>query len=463
MAASLRPALVIACLLSAVVRTAAGQTPPSCSVTFLGPADSVTSLSETGVVVGQTYVGNATRGWVASATSPLTLLPLPAGDISSWALDINEQGVIAGAVSTFTSPEFTWGRAAKWLPDGSGGYTVHELGKLPGHSGSVATALNNLGDVVGYSSTGMFRYPVLFSAPGGVLDLNPLGVFDPQAINDQRQMVDKQCKRLDLDSMVVETFGMPPGPISYSATTGYAINELGQIAGTTVLATSTSCVYQAARHMDDYGWQILSPCSPIANAYDINDRGDVIYKAYLITNLIHLEGLGEFSAQQLVSPDAGPWSVVQSFGMDINSARQLAVIATNTSTGITGAALLTPIQSCQADLGFSGPGTAQLAACGGDLSSGDGAQLTLWGGPEAGTVFLAAGVVYAPTAFKAGILVPVPLLLLVPLATGPTGTVIVSIPGGSGPVSVYVQGVYSDAGLPGGFGFSNAVRLDFLP
>jgi hypothetical protein len=349
-----RFALVAAASMLSLCAPSLAQSPPQCSVTFLGPAQSVSALSETGVVVGQANVGAATRAWVASAASPLALLPLPAGDQSSWALDVNEQGVIVGAVSVQISPEFQ-GRAAKWLPDGKGGYTVHELGKLPGHIGSVATALDNQGDIVGYSKTGMFRYAVLFSAPGGVLDLNPLGVFDPQAINDQRQMVDKQFKRLDLDTMIVESFPLPSGPPAYQAATGYAINELGQIAGTAVLASSTSCVYQAARHMDDFGWQLLSPCSSLANAHDINDLGDVLFQWNLIYNIVHLEGLGDFAPQQLVSPDAGPWSVISSFNMDINDARQLAVIATDTSSGVTGAALLTPIGSPAADLGHAGP------------------------------------------------------------------------------------------------------------
>jgi hypothetical protein len=448
--------------LLAALLPAAAQSPPSCAVTFLGPADSITSLSETGVAIGQVSVGNATRGWVGSVASPALLLPLPAGDASSWALDISEQGVIVGGVSVFVSPEFA-GRAVQWLPDGAGGYTVHELGKLPGHVGSIATAVNNLGDIVGYSKTGMFRYPVLFSAPGGVLDLNPLGVFDPQSVNDRRQMLDKLSKRLDLDTMTVESFGLPGGPISYSTTTGYAMNELGQLAGTAVLATSTSCVYQAARHMDDTGWQLLSPCSPLANAYDINDLGDVLYQAFLTTNIIHLEGLGEFNAQQLVSPDAGPWSVVQSFSMDINTARQLAVIATNTAAGLTGAVLLTPLGSCQADLGFAGPGTAQIAVCGGDLSSGTSAELLLWGGPEGGSAWVLAGLAATPTPFKGGTLVPVPVLLVAPLATGPTGTAMLTIPGGGGPASIFLQALHPDLGLPGGYALSNAVRLDLLP
>jgi hypothetical protein len=456
-----RFALVAAVSMLSLCAPSLAQSPPQCSVIFLGPAQSVSALSETGVVVGQANVGAATRAWVASAASPLALLPLPAGDQSSWALDVNEQGVIVGAVSVQISPEFQ-GRAAKWLPDGKGGYTVHELGKLPGHIGSVATALDNQGDIVGYSKTGMFRYAVLFSAPGGVLDLNPLGVFDPQAINDQRQMVDKQFKRLDLDTMIVESFPLPSGPPAYQAATGYAINELGQIAGTAVLATSTSCVYQAARHMDDFGWQLLSPCSSIANAHDINDLGDVLFQWNLIYNLVHLEGLGDFSPQQLVSPDAGPWSVLASFNMDINDARQLAVIATDTSSGVTGAALLTPIGSPAADLGYAGPGPAQLAVFG-DLSSGGHADLTLWGAPEAGLVFVAAGLTEAPTAFKGGTLVPVPILLLLPLATGPTGTAHATVPGGGGPLSIDLQAVFADATLPGGFGLSNAVRVDLLP
>ena len=456
-----RFALVAAVSMLSLCAPSLAQSPPQCSVTFLGPAQSVSALSETGVVVGQANVGAATRAWVASAASPLALLPLLAGDQSSWALDVNEQGVIVGAVSVQISPEFQ-GRAAKWLPDGKGGYTVHELGKLPGHIGSVATALDNQGDIVGYSKTGMFRYAVLFSAPGGVLDLNPLGVFDPQAINDQRQMVDKQCKRLDLDTMIVESFPLPSGPPAYQAATGYAINELGQIAGTAVLASSTSCVYQAARHMDDFGWQLLSPCSSIANAHDINDLGDVLFQWNLIYNIVHLEGLGDFSPQQLVSPDAGPWSVISSFNMDINDARQLAVIATDTSTGVTGAALLTPIGSPAADLGHAGPGPAQLAVFG-DLSSGGHADLTLWGAPEAGLVFVAAGLTEAPTAFKGGTLVPVPILLLLPLATGPTGTAHATVPGGGGPLSIDLQAVFADATLPGGFGLSNAVRVDLLP
>jgi len=454
--------LALALSSSLSLASVAGQAPPACSVEFLGVASSISALSENGTVVGQRAVGNATRAWVSVGGQPLALLPLLPGDQSSWGLDVNEQGVIVGALSTSTSPEFG-GRAAEWLPDGAGGYSVHALGQLPGHSGSVATAVNNLGDIVGYSVSGMFRYPVLFSAPGGVLDLNPLGVFDPQAVNDQRQMLDKQSKRLDLDTFVVETFPLPSGPPSYSATTGYAMNSFGQIAGTAVLATSTSCVYQAARRTNSGGWQMLTSCSPLAAAFDINDRGDVLYQAISLTKIVHLEGVGEFVAQQFVAPDAGPWSVVSTFSLNINDARQLAAIATNTETGVTGAVLLTPQGQCQTDLGFGGPGPARLSVCGGDLSTGTTATVSVWGAPESGLVYVVAGFVAAPTPFFSGTLVPLPFLLAVPLGMGPAGSREFSLGGGAGLGTVYAQCVTLDASLPGGFGLSNAVQLDFLP
>ena len=442
---------------------AKAQTPPSFAATFLGPAQGVSALSENGLVLGQVALGSATRGWVASASSPLQLLPLGPGDQSSWATDVNEQGLIVGAVSTSTSPEF-FGRAAVWQPDGLGGYVLQELGMLPGHVGSIATAVNNLGDVVGYSNTGMFRYPVWFTSPAGVFDLNPFGVFDPQSINDQRQFCDRTGKRMDLDTMAVQNLGLPPGPPNYQATLGYAINEFGQVAGTAVLTTSTSCVYQAARYVDGPGWSVLSPCSPIAGATQINDLGDVIYKAFSIVNILHLEGIGEFNVQDLLSPSAAGWSVVTSFGMEINSARQMAVFATNAGTGQSGAVLLTPIQDCQADLGFGGPGPLRIMACGGDLSAGTSTDLTLVGAPAFGTAFLLVGLSGNPTAFKGGTLVPLPTLLLLGVSAGPAGTLIVpSIPGGFGPGSLFVQAARADAQQPKGFAFSNALRLDFLP
>ena len=447
----------------ALAAPASTQSPPSYTATFLGEAAGVSDLSETGTAIGQVYVGNATRGWVASVTEPRQLLPLAPGDVSSWALDVAETGTIVGSLSASTSPEFG-GRAVAWEPDGLGGYAIVELGKLPGHSGSVATAVNNVGDVVGYSRSGMFRYPVWFNSPGGVMDLNPFGVFDPQSINDQRQFCDSTGRRMDLDTMVVESLGLPSGPPSYVATFGYAINSFGQVAGTAVLATSTSCVYQAARYVDGVGWRTFTTCSPIANAHDINDHGDMLYEAILIYELVHFEGIGEFDPALLLAPSAAHFDLHTGFGMEINDARQMLGLATDTLSGRTGAVLLDPIGTYQADLGFGGPGPMELSAFGGDLSSGTTVDLTLVGAPAFGQVFLVLALAGNPLPFKGGTLVPLPVDLLVPRIAGPAGTfVIPGIAGGGGPMSIWAQCVRLDPGQPAGFSFSNAVRLDLQP
>jgi len=118
----------------------------------------------------------------------------------------------------------------------------------------------------------------------------------------------------------------------------------------------------------------------------------------------------------------------------------------------------------QADLGFGGPGLSHLQVAGGTLATGTTAELTLTGVPAFGLAYLVAGIVDAPTPLKGGILVPFPIMITVPVAAGPAGTLIVpGIPGGSGPASLFVQSAHPDASLQGGYGFSNAVRIDLLP
>ncbi len=440
-----------------------GQTPPSYSVNLLGPANSVSSLSENGLVAGQRTVGTSTRGYVASVAQPMVLLPLPPNAISSWAIDISEQGVVVGAVSSFTSPEF-FPRPARWVPDGSGGYAVHEFGFLPGDVLGVATAVNNHGDIVGYSGNTQFRKAVWFTAPLGLLDLNPYGVFDPDAINDERVFVDRTAKRMNLATLTVESLGLPSGPPSYQATTGYDLNELGSIAGTAVLATSTSCVYQAARYVDGTGWEMLTPCSSIANAFDINDQGDVLFQQVLsLLALVRFEGIGSYTIESLLEPSATNWDIVGASSA-LNSARQIAVIVQDSASGASGVALLDPVWTCQTDLGFAGPGHAQLAVCGGDLSSGTTADLTLWGLPVGAPAFLVVGNAANPIPLAGGTLVPLPIVLLTTITPGSAGTLVLdSLSGGFPGISLVLQAAYLDAGLAGGVGFSNAVQMNFLP
>lgn len=338
------PLLSLVLGLAPLVATA--QT-PRYAPQFLGTFTPL-GINATGEVIGGTTSAGASRGLVTRAGEAIQLLPLPPGMASSIAEDINDLGVVVGAVSPTTSPEFS-GQAARWTPDGSGGYTVDLLGALPGQPVSRATAVNDLGDVVGYSSNGTFRYPVWFTAPSGVMDLSFTGIFDPVDINEQRVLVDQSftVNRLDLDTMVAENLGIPgPNPFgsSYLATRSAAINESGQVAGAAILPTSTSCDREPARYTDGIGWEVFASCGPLNGAGDINDHGDVTMAVTLVS-YVRLEGEGTFVVQDLIQSDVGQWFPYTNAVARINNAREMVISASNSVTGESGAVLLSPLHT----------------------------------------------------------------------------------------------------------------------
>jgi hypothetical protein len=119
--------------------------------------------------------------------------------------------------------------------------------------------------------------------------------------------------------------------------------------------------------------------------------------------------------------------------------------------------------TCQASLGFAGPGTGTLSICGGDLSGGNPATLEITGAAPNATAVLLAGGAFGPTPFKGGTLVPVPFVLTVLLPLDGAGAVSANVPGGGGPLTLYVQALYADGGQALGFGITNALEVDLLP
>lgn len=121
--------------------------------------------------------------------------------------------------------------------------------------------------------------------------------------------------------------------------------------------------------------------------------------------------------------------------------------------------------TCQPDLGFGGPGASSLSLCGGDLSSGTSADLTLVNAASSAATFFVFSTQSNPTPLFGGTLVPFPADLILGKVTDASGEAsIPGIPGGSAlSITVNVQAVYLDFALSGDFGFSNAVEANFLP
>jgi hypothetical protein len=353
---------------------------PQYRTDFLGPATagaSVADLNQAGVLVGTVTIAGNQRAYVASPTQALTALPLPPGRISSWANGINDQGVIVGRVGSSYSPEFS-GVAALWTPNGSGGYTVQELGVLPGHTASSATALNNVGDVVGWSFNGSYRLPARFFAGAAPQSLQSTGIFDPQSINDSRVIIDRSAdgKLLDLNTMLVQSLGVPQGqPNNYNAVTGYTINAAGQVSGVAILATSTSCVQQSARYTGGIGWEIFGPCGNFSGVADMNDLGEMTM-VWTLTPVVQLNGFGTFVIEDLISAPVGHWYVSNYAGFRINNARQLVGPAHNPTTGESGLLLLTLGAPVGTAFCF-GDGTGTACPCGNSGAPGNGCAHSL--------------------------------------------------------------------------------------
>jgi hypothetical protein len=119
---------------------------------------------------------------------------------------------------------------------------------------------------------------------------------------------------------------------------------------------------------------------------------------------------------------------------------------------------------CQSDLGFGTAGGAVLSVCGEALASGNTAELRLSQAPPNTPAWIALGPAFAPTPLFGGMAVPVPPSLIAGVVTDAVGAwSLPGIPGGGGPFAWYAQALYLDTSLPTVFGFSNAVRLDYLP
>ncbi len=320
-------------LLAASVASAA---PPSYEVQFLGEGYTGTAINESGSIVGNLNVdGTRLLAGVSHGGSPFELLPLPVGMETSRAHDINDQGVIVGAVCpnefVITQPQ-----AALWRPVGSS-YEVVLLGTLQGDPYSSAYAINNLGDIIGGS--GFFGWnlsnPVLFTGNGPVR-LPHIG--QATDVNDLRHVLSGP-QLLDLNTLDVQTFALPPG--NWQGFISAALNNNDDFAGS-ILGFS-GCSTFPVRYRQESGWLFLGGCATTTSATAINDLGDTLFYYYFTASGVYLEGEGSFSLGELIDPSQNQWLIDWSGANDINDSRQIIASALNLNTNVRGAVRLSPL------------------------------------------------------------------------------------------------------------------------
>jgi probable HAF family extracellular repeat protein len=103
----------------------------------------------------------------ATTTPQIVALPTLAAGATSNAADINDRGFITGSSTTAEGNM----HAVRWDPSGR----ITDLGTLPGELDSIAMAINDAGEVCGYTSPMGLAHPVRWDANGHItaLDLLP--------------------------------------------------------------------------------------------------------------------------------------------------------------------------------------------------------------------------------------------------------------------------------------------------
>jgi probable HAF family extracellular repeat protein len=140
--------------------------------------------------------------------------------------DINNDGWVVG----FAGFPSTTTHAVVWKPNGNT-YQAIDIGSLPGTTASDATAIDNLGRVVGWSTTLNFPpqgSPFMWTEAGGMVDLSAQGFPDQQPLamspGGTVATADAWYRLGDSGSVTA----MPPAPPSFSiGTEPTGINDAG--------------------------------------------------------------------------------------------------------------------------------------------------------------------------------------------------------------------------------------------
>jgi probable HAF family extracellular repeat protein len=298
------------------------------------------AINENGDVVGWSMGPAGTRAFLYTTTGGMVALSALPGRPRSLARDINDAGVIVGSANAGGTD---LGHAVRW----SGG-SVRDLGALGTGSFSEAWGINNLGEVVGWSYsdggnglTGVHGF--IYSDAAGLVDLTPESDTGyAEDINDAGQVTGYRTA----SGGVYHAFRWQEGAFAdlgvlsgMAHSFGWAINESGQVAGSSSSASGNT--ERLFRFTDGAGLENLGGTGEHNVAWGISASGEVVgtrgqsgKRAVLFTDAGGLRDL-----DTLIDGSLG-WVILSAH--DINDDGEIVGYASNSFTGQTHAVRLRP-------------------------------------------------------------------------------------------------------------------------
>jgi probable HAF family extracellular repeat protein len=232
---------------------------------FVSTAATGVAMNDAGDVTGTSYRDNGcgpfcippqdTVVWRGGVRIVLPSVPgLPGITVRS----INNQGWVAG----FAGGLWTTHHAVVWKPSGNT-YVAIDLGVLPGKTISEPAGIDNLGRVVGWSTTSNFPpngSPFVWTEADGMQDLSAQGfpVEIPLAISPGGMVATPSFWYPLDDAGAVEPLPAPPQGFYPAGTYPTAINDAGDQARFLVSTGPQNLVYLFRFHHEGT-WQQISP------------------------------------------------------------------------------------------------------------------------------------------------------------------------------------------------------------
>jgi probable HAF family extracellular repeat protein len=288
--------------------------PDSYTVDLVATASFGVDMNDAGDVIGTSYLDT---GCGSTCLPPLEtvvwkdgvriVLPSVPGLLDIYLTGINNQGWICGSAGYI----YTTTHAVVWKPVGDS-YVAIDLGNLPGKTISTATGIDDLGRVVGWSTTQNFPpsgAPFLWTEAGGMVDLSALGFPNEQPLGISpggTVATYGLWYRLDDPGSVT---ALPAAPSGFSVeNSGVGINDAGDQARFLVTTGGQNLVYPFRYHHEGTWQQVSFLPTGHLSSYgigSINDAGDLTATVQGIGMIAYgPDGLAQ-SVATLVSPAYG--------------------------------------------------------------------------------------------------------------------------------------------------------------